>query len=106
VITSMKRVNLIKCFLISATLAVSGCYTTTGTLSREPVGYLQLSGVREGLTAMVDDLQPVAIAPTDGQARLQVSPGRHRIRVQQGETVLVDRTILVSDQQTLEISVP
>lgn len=102
----MKHANLIKCFLATAALAVSGCYTTTGTLSREPVGYLQLSGVREGLTAKVDDLQPVAITPAEGQARLQITPGRHRIRVQHGEMVLVDRTILVSDQQTLEISVP
>jgi len=102
----MNRFPVSGCLLLIGTLALSGCYTTTGTTSRDPVAYLQISGTRGGLTAIVDDLAPIAVAPKEGQTRLQIAPGRHRIRILQGGTVLVDRTVLVSDLQTLEIPVP
>lgn len=83
-----------------------GCATHTGTLSREPVAYLRFVGVTEYHMVLVDDLAPVQLTPKKRQATLPVSPGKHRIRVLRSDVLLVDRTILVSDLQTLEISVP
>ena len=87
-------------------LVMAGCSTYTGTLSRDPVAYIRFEGITEGYMAVVDDLAPVHLDPKKGRAILQVIPGKHQIRVLSGQVVLVDRTILVSDLQTLEISVP
>lgn len=102
----MKPTSLLKFTIAAASLFIAGCSTSTGTLSRDPVSYLRLSGVSDGQIAVVDELPPVSLLPKKQQATLQVVPGKHRIRVLRGQTVLVDRTILVSDLQTLEISVP
>ena len=102
----MKPSLLLKAARVATTLFITGCSTTTGTLSRDPVSYLRLLGVTEGHTAVVDELAPVTLIPKKQQATLQVTPGKHRIRVLSGQAVVVDRTVLVSDLQTLEISVP
>jgi hypothetical protein len=102
----MNRTFLFGCLVSLFTILSGGCHTSTGTISRDPLGYLQLANVTEGLTAIVDELPLVNLAPEKGLSRLQVAPGRHRIRVIRGSTVLVDRTILVSDLQTLEIIIP
>jgi hypothetical protein len=92
--------------VLAIALGLAGCgSTTTGTISHEPVSYLRLAGVTEGHTAVVDDLPPVPLVPKKQQATLQVAPGKHRIRVYRDGAVLVDRTILVSDLQTLEIPI-
>jgi hypothetical protein len=102
----MNPISFLRIIPVALAILVAGCSSTTGTLSRDPVAYLRLAGVTEGHTAVVDDLAPVALMPKKQQATLQVAPGKHRIRVLSGQSVLVDRTILVSDLQTLEISVP
>lgn len=102
----MKHSRALRSLLLIGTLALTSCYTTTGTLSREPVAYLQLSGVGEGYTAIIDDSPPVALVSENGLAQLQIAPGRHRVRILRGGVERVDRTLLVSDLQTLEISVP
>lgn len=101
----MNSISCLRLLLVAMALFVAGCGSTTGTLSRDPVAYIRLAGVTEGHMAVVDDLAPVALVPTKQQATLRIAPGKHRIRVLNGQAVLVDRTILVSDLQTLEISV-
>ncbi len=96
----------LRTFSVFLTIFLVGCGSTTGTLSREPVAYIRLAGIQETYTAVVDDLPPVALVPKKRQMTLQVAPGKHRIRVFNGGVVLVDRTVLVSDLQTLEVSVP
>lgn len=102
----MRKKPTVGLLLLVALLGLSGCYSTTGTMTRDPVSYLLISKSREGLTVAVDELAPVPVVTHKGQARVQVAPGRHRVRVLQNGTVLVDRTILVSDLQTIEITVP
>jgi len=92
--------------LFSLTLMIIGCSSTTGTLSREPVAFIRISRITDNLTATVDELAPIALAPQREPATLQVAPGKHRIRILRGQALLVDRDVLISDQQTLEISVP
>ncbi len=102
----MKTLSLTRILILGATLWLAGCSTTTGTLSRDPVAYLRLAGVTATDTAQVDDLSPVSLTPKDQQATLRIAPGKHRIRVLRSGAVVVDRSILVSDLQTLEITVP
>lgn len=92
--------------LIGVALSLVGCSTTTGTISRDPLAYIRLVGITATDSTQVDDLAPVALVPKDNYATLRVAPGKHRIRVLRGGAVLVDRSILVSDLQTLEITVP
>ena len=85
---------------------ISGCSSTSGTLSREPVSFLRISGVTDTLTAVIDELPAVFLAPQKKPVTLQLRPGKHRIKISRDQTMLVDRIILISDQQTVEISVP
>lgn len=98
--------KLIAALGLLGTLALVACSSSTGTLSRDPVSYLIISGVQDNLSATIDDQPPVALAPQSKPVSLQVSPGRHRIRIQRGQALLVDRVVLVSDLQTLEIPIP
>jgi hypothetical protein len=92
--------------LLGLALLVTGCSSSSGTLSREPIAFLRISGITDNLTASVDELAPVSLAPQLKPVTLQLAPGKHRIRILRGQALLVDRVVLVSDQQTLEISVP
>ena len=90
----------------SLALLFTGCSSSSGTLSREPVSFLRISGVVGNLTAIIDELPSVSLDPEHKLNTLQLRPGKHRIRIVRDQTTLVDRMVLISDQQTLEISVP
>ena len=102
--TSLKAMSCVALLVLN--FLIVGCSSSSGTLSREPVSYLRISGLSAGLSATVDNLPPVALPDQSKPISLQVSPGKHHIRITHDQTVLVDRMILVSDLQTLEISVP
>ena len=102
----MKPRFLVYCALAMAGVALASCNSTSGTLSREPAAFLAIIGVNVELVAVVDGGAPIPLHPQDKAVRLQVAPGRHRIKILQGAALRVDRDILVSDQQTLEIPVP
>ena len=102
----MKLKSSLRKLTLILALVMAGCSTHTGTLSRDPVAYIRLQGVSENHVAVVDDLNPVQLDPRKQRATFQIAPGKHRIRVLRNQTVLVDRTIFVSDLQTYEISVP
>jgi hypothetical protein len=74
----------------------------TGTITHAAISYFAFVGETRGATVSVDD-QPAV--PLDG-AKLSIEPGRHHIRVTKEGKVVVDRDVLVGDQQTMEISVP
>lgn len=84
----------------------AGCHASTGTLSRDPVSFLKVIGPTDGVMVTIDELAPVGLPKDRKFATLQVKPGKHHVRCERGNIVLVDRTILVSDDQTLEISLP
>jgi hypothetical protein len=92
--------------LAVGTMPFAGCHSSTGTLSRAPVAFLKVVGDKEGLTAHVDDLSPVAVTGKSKGSTIQVSPGKHRIKIFYRNELVVDRVVLVSDDQTMEISVP
>lgn len=86
--------------------ALSGCYSQSGTISREPVSFLSVTPVKTQLTAVIDGAAPITLEPQRKAALLRINPGVHRIQIFDNGTLRVDREVLVSDQQTLEIYIP
>ncbi len=91
---------------IIAVLFTSGCYSISGTISKEPLAYLRITGVQDKLILNVDDASPVIITPQKDPINIQVTPTKHSIKIMRGDAIIVNRIVLLSDQQTLEISVP
>ena len=102
----MKSKSTMRIFSFIFALTIAGCSSYTGTVSRDPAAFIRFEGISENHTAIVDELAPVQLFPKKGKATLQVEPGKRRIRVLLGQLLLVDRTILISDLQTFEMSVP
>lgn len=99
--------NRLLSFVVACTLGVlAGCSTSTGTLSRQPAAYLSFTGALPSDSVQIDELPPVQLPEGRQPLRLQVSPGKHRVKVFRGQILLMDRAILVSDLQTLELIVP
>jgi len=107
----MKRVHVL--LLAAALVAVggiasltAGCHAATGTISRAPVAFFDILGVGEQVTASIDEGSAIALAQSDKPVRLQVAPGRHHVQIFRGGSLVVDRQVLVSDTQILEIALP
>jgi len=101
----MKTVTVL--FLIISIMYCSGCGSTvTGTRSFDPVAYVKIKGTKNGQIVVLDDLPAKVIFKSNENELIQVTPGKHRIRITQQDKILVDRIIYVSDAQTLEIIIP
>lgn len=85
-----------------ALIWLSGCMANTGTITHAAVSYFSFVGNTQGAVVSIDE-QP-AVTSDDG--KVATEPGRHRIRVTKGGRLLVDREVLVGDQQTMEIFIP
>lgn len=98
---------LLKLWLsLAAMLLLAACYTQTGTVSRDPMGYISFRELESPVSVIIDDGTPIALERSRVGARIPVSPGKHQIRVMVQGVERVNREILVSDQQTLEVSIP
>lgn len=91
---------------LTAMLLLAGCYTQTGTVSRDPVGHISFRKLATPVTLIIDDGTPVALDANPNGARVPVPPGKYRIRVLVQGAERVNREILVSDRQSLEIDIP
>lgn len=91
---------------IIALLFTSGCYSISGTISKEPIAYLRIIGVQDKLLLSIDDASSIIITPQKDPIDIKTTPTKHRIDIRRGDALLVSRIVLLSDQQTLEISVP
>ena len=100
--TSIHRQALL---LLILSALLGGCAQQTGTISRAPAAYLVFLGEGIVATVTVDDR---SFALTDDNARnhFEVSPGVHRVKVEKQGRIVVDREILLSDRQTVEIAIP
>jgi hypothetical protein len=89
--------------LATSLAGVTGCHSVTGTVSHDPTGYFSILGAADGDVAIIDGGAPVPIRP---DTPIVVVPGKHRVQVSRGGTVVMDREVLVSDLQTLELRLP
>ena len=84
----------------------TGCSSNSGTVSHAPIAYFELIGVAGNMSVSIDGGEAISLEPKSKSIRLQVEPGRHRIKVSKAGEIILDRKVLVSDQQTLEIRLP
>lgn len=84
---------------------LTGCNSSTGTISRDPVSYIKITGINQELTAQIDGGALFALVASKGSVSVQVPPGKHRIKIMHGAEVIVDRVFMVSDLQSLELPV-
>ena len=87
---------------------VSGCNTRnqqTGTLTHAAASYLIFTGDSTNAMATVDNLT-FALTEENAKNHFELSPGIHRVKVEKQGRVVVDREILLSDRQTVEVAIP
>jgi hypothetical protein len=92
--------------LVGSIGGLSGCHSTTGTVSHEPTAYIKLLNTEKGDMASVDGGAPLRLESGDDSDPIFAAPGKHTVQVIRSGAVVLSREILVSDLQTLEIRVP
>jgi hypothetical protein len=111
----MKMIKLIK-IIVSISLillVITSCGYREGVLQKEPVSYLWFTGNVDKAMASIDGGAPFAlqIDNTSGSSEAKfihykLSPGKHRITVTRDGQIIVDRTIILENENTREIQVP
>ena len=81
---------------------VSGCHSVNGTVSHDPVGHFSIIGY-QWRRQTIDGGAPIQL---QSDSPITVAPGRHRVQISRGGSVVMDRDVMVSDLQTLELSLP
>jgi len=103
--TMKKSSSLFVCVLTCMWALISaGCSLQTGTLTRVPEAQFSFRGATANARVVIDDESPKTL--TDSPANIAAKPGKHRIRVIKDGAVVVDREVLIGDQQIFEIIVP
>jgi hypothetical protein len=102
---TLGRKGLAGICLAFAAAGLVGCHSMTGTVSHEPAAYISILGASDGDIATIDGGAPVRLHSGDDNDPIAAKPGKHLVRVSRSGFVVVDREVLVSDQQTLEIRV-
>jgi len=85
---------------------LSGCHSTTGTVSHAPTAYVKFLNAEKGDAASIDGGTPVRLESGDDSDPIFADPGKHTVQVTRSGAVVLSREILVSDLQTLEIRIP
>jgi hypothetical protein len=92
--------------LLGSIAGLSGCHSTTGTVSHEPTAYVKFLNAEKGDTASIDGGTPFRLESGDDSNPILAAPGKHTVQVARSGTVVLLREVLVSDLQTLEIRIP
>jgi len=93
-------------FLLESIAGLSGCHSTTGTVSHEPTAYLKFLNAEKGDMASIDGGTPLRLESGGENEPIFAAPGKHTVQIIRSGAVVLSREILVSDLQTLEIRVP
>lgn len=100
-----KSSTLFTCVLTGLwALGSAGCSLQTGTLTRTPEAQFSFKGDTANARVVIDDDSPKELV--NSPAIIPTAPGKHRVRVTKGAALVVDREVLIGDQQTFEIVVP
>ena len=84
----------------------SGCWhSDSGTITKSAASFLVFSGDTTNALVTVDN-RAFALTEENAKNHFELSPGIHRVKVEKQGHVVVDREILLSDRQTVEVAVP
>ncbi len=94
-------------------LIITSCGYREGILQKEPVSYLWFTGNVDHAMASIDGGAPFALQTDNSSGsseakfiHYKLSPGKHRITVTRDGQIIVDRTIILENENTREIQVP
>jgi hypothetical protein len=90
-------------FFLSIILSACGGYNT-GVLQKSDQGFLKFSGNTFGMSISLDDGEP--FTKDEKVDLIKLKPGKHNLKVFRNGTVVVNRIIIVENQNTVEIEVP
>lgn len=104
----------ISCILTISAIAVilTACSVgyQEGILQKDEVSYFRFTGDVAGAVVSIDSGETIYLG-LDSQGKpanviYKVAPGKHRVVVTKGNQVVVDRIVIVDNQNTREIQVP
>ncbi len=96
-------------------LLLSACGYQEGMVQKAETSYLKFTGNWPNSIVQVDSVQPFELKPpassSDPKASpdntlYQLSPGKHRVTVTRGGSVVVDRVVILENQVTMEVQIP
>ena len=90
--------------IISVTFIACGGGYTSATVQRAEKGFLKFTGNIAAVMISVDDGAQFAYNPKIDL--YEVKPGKHTIKIQRDNQIIVNRIIIVDNQTTFEIDVP
>jgi len=88
--------------------ACSGGYVESVTQKSEK-GFLKFTGNTQSVTVSIDGKDAFPLVPakdSDKEVVYEVKPGNHRVTVFRNNQMIVDRTVYVDNQVTMEINIP
>ena len=101
--------------VVMACLFLSACGYQEGIVQKAERSFLKFTGNWPNSIVQVDSMQPFELKPpassNDPKASpdntlYQLSPGKHRVTVTRGGSVLVDRVVILENQVTMEVQIP
>ena len=92
-------------FLLGFLALLSGCAQQTGSLTKAAASFLVFVGDTTNAKVTVDD-RPFDLTKNNAKNHFEIAPGIHRVKVEKQGRLVVDREILLSDRQTLEVAIP
>jgi hypothetical protein len=107
----MKQILMIA----GACLVLGACGYQEGIIQRAEVSYLKFTGNWPNANVQIDTMQPFELnppaspndpKPSPDNTLYQLSPGRHRIMVIRGGSVVVDRVVILENHATMEVQIP
>jgi len=102
----MRSYSLRTFALMAAVLAlVAGCAQQTGSITKASASFLVFVGDTANAKVSVDG-RGFDLTKNNTKNHFEIAPGVHRLKVEKQGQVVVDREILLSDQQTMEVSIP
>lgn len=96
--------RLLCIFSLLTLVFMTSCGYHEGITSPADESYLTFTGNTEGAVVFVEGHQPFQVEP--GNKAFRVTPGKKHIRVEKNGLVVVERDILLGDQQTREVEIP
>ena len=101
--------------VVLASVFLSACGYQEGAIQRAERSYLKFTGNWPNAIVQVDSMQPFELkspaSSSDPKASpdntlYQLSPGKHRVTVTRGGSVVVDRVLILENQVTMEVQIP